>query len=219
MFFDWSVIFRYWPNLLQGLFATAWITLLVFVLGSIIGLLVAAINVSGSRSGLIIGRLYVNVFRNIPEMVLIFWSYYCLPQITNLGLSALFTGILALSLGAGANLGEIFRAGIQSVPRGQYEAALALGLSPLPRWGRVILPQAIKRMVAPIVNYSTEILKHSTLLSTIGIVEVAQVAFSLGGQTYRYLEFFTVIGVAFFIIIFPISVISRNLATREAGST
>ena len=94
--------------------------------------------------------------------------------------------------------------------------ARSLGLSALPLWRFVILPQAIRRMVPPLVNYFTEMLKHSTLLSAIGVGEIAHTAFRLGGQTFRYLEFFTAIGIVFFAIIFPLSLIARRLAGRSA---
>ncbi|WP_046866670.1 amino acid ABC transporter permease [Microvirga massiliensis] len=211
MFFDWTVLSRYWPDLLLGLLNTFWIVLIVLGLGAVIGLLIASLNLSEKRWAAIVGRAYVNCFRNIPEMVLIFWVYFCLPQLINVNLSALLTGVLALALAAGANLGEIFRAGIQAVPKGQREGAMALGLSAIPLWGCVVLPQALRQMLAPIVNYTTELLKQSTLLSVIGVMEVAHSAFTLGGQTFRYLEFFTAIGVFFFLIIFPFSVFARHL--------
>jgi ABC-type amino acid transport system permease subunit len=144
-------------------------------------------------------------------VVVIFWFYFCLPQLVDLRLSAFATGTLALGLSAGAFLSEIFRAGIEAVPRGQHDAAQALGLSRLPLWTLIILPQAVRPMVPAFVNYLTELLKHSTLLSAIGVGELAHAAFTMGGQTFRYFEFFTAIGFIFFVMIFHLSLYGRYL--------
>jgi len=216
LIFDQQVLLRYWPELIDGLMLTVVIVVVSLAVGAAIGLAMAIMNLSGRRGLERFARIYINAFRNTPEMVIIFWVYFCLPQIVDLRLSPLATGTLALAMSAGAFLAEIFRAGIQAVPRGQVEAARSLGLSALPLWRFVILPQALRRMVPPLVNYFTEMLKHSTLLSAIGVAEIAHTAFRLGGQTFRYLEFFTAIGIIFFAIIFPLSLIARRLAGRGA---
>lgn len=216
MYFDTTVLVQYWPLLLKGFSETVIIVVVALTGGAVLGLVVALLNLSSLRAANWFGRAYVNCFRAAPEMVVIFWAYFCLPQILDLRLSAFFTGVLALVLVASANLGEIFRAGILAVPRGQTEAALVLGLSPLQRLALVILPQAVKRMLGPLVNYLTELLKHSTLLSAIGVTEIAHSAFTLGSQTFRYLEFLTTVGVIFFIVIFPLSLLGRKITRRNA---
>jgi ABC-type amino acid transport system permease subunit len=153
---------------------------------------------------------FIDFFRTIPEMVLIFWVYSCLPLLFDLRLSAETCGILALSLYSGAFLAEIFRAGILAVPREQIEGALALGLPKIPVWRFVILPQAIRRMMPAFVNFLTELIKASSLLSAIGITELVYQASTLGAQTFRYVEFLSAIALLYFLIILPFSLYSRR---------
>lgn len=216
MTFDTLIIMQYWPVLAKGLVMTIVIVALAFFTGIILGLLVCSMMLSKNRFMARFAAVYINVFRNIPDMVLIFWIYYCAPSVIGLNLSAIVAGILALSLSSGANLAELFRAGIGSVPAGQTEAAASLGLGRLLIWVKIILPQALTRVLGPIISYLAELLKNSTLLSAIGVAEAAHAAFSLGSQTYRFLEFFSAIGAAFFLLIFPLSVLARRLARRQA---
>lgn len=216
MSFDTRIILQYWPILLHGLLMTLIIVCLAFFGGLLIGLLVCSATMGKSRLVVLAGRLYVNCFRNIPDIVLIFWAYFCLPSILGWNIPALTSGIVALTLASAANLAEIFRAGINSIPHGQPEAAASLGLRRWLIWTKILIPQAVRRVIGPVINYLAELLKNSTLLSAIGVSEAAHVAFSLGSQTYRFLEFFSIIGAAFFCIIFPLSVIARKFARQEA---
>jgi ABC-type amino acid transport system permease subunit len=147
-------------------------------------------------------------------MVVVFWVYFCLPLILTIRLSAIACGLIALSLYASAFLAEIFRAGVQSVPKGQIEAAHTLGLHPAALWLKIIIPQATKNMLQPFMNFLTELLKASALLSAIGVAELVYRASIIGGQTYRYFELLTAIAVLYFVIIFPISLIARNWEAR-----
>jgi His/Glu/Gln/Arg/opine family amino acid ABC transporter permease subunit len=209
MSFEWTVIWSHWDALLRGFGMSLAITLVALAIGVALGLVLCASRLSGRRGVAGPARGYVTFFRITPEMVLIFWAYFCLPPLFDLRLSAWLSGTLALGLVAAAYLAEIFRAGIEAVPRGQIEAAKALGLGPVPRWLRILLPQAIRRMAPAFLNYLTEILKNSTLLAGIGVAELAYEAYTLGAMTYRYLELFTAIGVLFFAIIFPLSLLTR----------
>ena len=211
MEFDLHTLLRYYPVLLSGAISTVEVLVCSLSLGIVIGILVCLANLSKPTALKRIGRIYVNCLRNTPEVVIIFWVYFCLPQIVDLRIPAFATGTIALGLSAGAFLGEIFRAGIEAVPRGQREAASALGLRALPLWWFVLAPQAIRLMIPAFVSYLSELLKHSTLLSAIGVAELAHAAFSLGGQTFRYFEFFTAIGIMFFLAIFPLSLYGRYL--------
>lgn len=211
MDFDIHVLTRYLPALVQAAGVTLLILFCSLALGTVLGVAVCVANLSASPTLRLLGRAYVNAFRNTPEVVMIFWVYFCLPQIIELRLSPFATGTLALGLSASASLGEIFRAGVRAVPTGQIQAAQALGLRPYPIWIRILIPQAIRLMTPAFVNYLTELLKHSTLLSAIGIGELAHAAFVLGGRTFRYFEFFTAIGLFFFLMIFPLSVCARRL--------
>lgn len=219
MEFDHHVLVRYYPLLVDGM----WVTLSVVATALGIGIVLGLIACIGSlrRFGVVyrVSRAYVNFFRTTPEMALIFWVYFCLPPILDVRMSGITAGTLALSLVAGAFLAEIFRAGVQAIPRGQIEAAEALAIPTYHRWRKIIMPQAVRRMMPAFINYLTELLKTSTLLAAIAVSELAYQAYTLGAQTYRYVEFLSAIAVVFFLIIFPISLYARRAEARLVQRT
>ena len=217
MDFRFGVVLSNYPPLLEGVLLTLWAAAVALTIGVALGALGCAVRLSGRPYLDRVARGYVLFFRTTPEMVLIFWGYFCVPYLFNLKVSGFWTGSIVLGLVAAAYFTEIFRAGVQAVPRGQIEGTLALGLRRYPRWRFVILPQALRLMVPPLVNYFTELLKNTTLLSSIGVAELALQAYLLGGQTYRYVEFLSAIALVYFAIIFPLSMASRRLE-RRAGS-
>lgn len=214
MTFDWTAVTGNAGLLVQGLVMTLKITGVALLAGLAGGLLLCGLRLARRRVLRDFARGYVAFFRITPELVLIFWAYFCLPPLLGLSLSAFACGTGVLALVAAAYLAEIFRAGIESVGRGQVEAARALGLGWLPLWLRILLPQAVRRMMPAFLNYVTEILKNSTLLAGIGVAELAFQAYTLGAQTFRYLELLSAIAVLFFVVIFPISLLVR---LREAA--
>lgn len=216
MDFQLSIILRNYPLLLAGAYMTLLITAIALTVGVVMGGLLCAARISRTPALRRFAVGYILFFRVTPEMILIFWAYFCIPLITGLRISGLWAGSIALGLVASAYYAEIFRAGIQALPKGQPEAALSLGMRGIPLWRFVILPQALRLMVPPLVNYFTELLKNTTLLSAIGVGELALQAYLLGGQTYRYVEFLTAIAFIYFLIIFPLSLLSRRLEHRDA---
>ncbi len=218
MDFRYQIIGQNWPLLIEGLWITLQVTGIALTIGIILGAALCAIRLSGRRLSDRFASGYILFFRATPEMVLIFWGYFCVPLIFQIRVSGLWTGSITLGLVTAAYLAEIFRAGVMAVPKGQIEAATSIGLRGYPKWRFVILPQALRLMVPPLVNYFTELLKNTTLLSGIGVAELALQAYLLGGQTYRYVEFLSAIALIFFAIIFPLSLLSRRLEHREARS-
>jgi His/Glu/Gln/Arg/opine family amino acid ABC transporter permease subunit len=215
MEFHYKVVLQNYPLLIDGLWITVQVTLIALVIGILLGTAICAMRLSGARAADRIAAAYIVFFRATPEMVLIFWGYFCIPLIFQLRVSGLWTGSIVLGLVTAAYLAEIFRAGIKAVPKGEVEAATALGLKFRPKWRFVILPQAMRLMVPPLVNYFTELLKNTSLLSGIGVAELALQAYLLGGQTYRYVEFLSAIALIYFAIIFPLSLLSRRLEHSE----
>lgn len=219
MALDWNLVLRSLPALLDGARLTVLAFLLALAIGMPIGLLVCAgrLRVKGVAARLAGG--YVTVFRTLPEIVLIFWMFYCLPPLIGHGVSGLGAGSLALGLVGGAYLGEIFRAGVQSIPKGQWEAATALALPRWIAWTHVAAPQAARLALPPFINYLTELLKGTTLLATIGVAELALKAYVLGAQTFRYLEFLTAIAILYFVIIFPVARLAEAVERRLAAGS
>ena len=216
MGFQPRLILQNWPALLAGLGETLAITLAALLIGVAVGAALCTARLSGLRGGRQAAGGVIAFFRTTPEMILLFWAYFCVPEITGANIPALAAGVVTLGLVTGAYLAEIFRAGIQALPRGQNEAARALGLPAFARWRCVLLPQALRGMAPPLMNYFTELVKNTTLLSAIGVSELSLRAYLLGGQTFRYLEFLTAIAVGYFVLIFPASLLSRRLEARQS---
>ena len=215
MEFQYKVVLQNYPLLIEGFWITVQVTLIALTIGVLLGAAICSLRLGGNRMFDRLAAGYILFFRATPEMVLIFWGYFCVPLIFQLKVSGLWTGSITLGLVTAAYLAEIFRAGINAVPKGEVEAATALGLKAYPKWRFIILPQAMRLMVPPLVNYFTELLKNTTLLSGIGVAELALQAYLLGGQTFRYVEFLSAIALIYFAIIFPLSLLSRQLEHRE----
>jgi His/Glu/Gln/Arg/opine family amino acid ABC transporter permease subunit len=207
MSFDIPVVWQNLPALLAGLWLTIVIVLLALVVATGIGILVCAGMLLGKGIIYKASVNYVSIFRALPEPIIIFWLYYCSPLILNTKLSAFETGAIALAIPSGAYLAEIFRAGIQAVPRGQTEAAQALGLRPFWLVWDVLVPQALRIMIPPILGIVTIIIKNSALVSAIGVEELFYRATVLGGQTFHYFEFLSVTAVIYFVLILPLSAV------------
>lgn len=214
MLFDTSVIGQNLPALVAGVWLTAVIVIVSLAVGIAIGVAVCAGMLLGRGMVSRFGLGYVALFRALPEPVLIFWLYYCGPLILNSKLSAFETGTIALAIPTGAYLAEVFRAGIQAVPRGQIEAARAVGLSPLWLVWDVVAPQALRMMIPPMLGIITILIKNSALVSAIGVEELFYRATVLGGQTFHYFEFLTVTAGIYFLMILPLSALVQRQERR-----
>ena len=218
MRFDVAAVQAAFPVLLDGL----WLTLVLVGASLGLGIVIGAVGCFGrlmERGPLCwIAHVYVGVFRGIPETVLIFWIYFCGPLVLSVRLSPLGSGILALTLVSGAYLTEIFRAGVNSVPRGQVEAARALGLSPYRRARHVIVPQALRTMLPTFIGFITILLKNSALVSAIGVGELFYRAMTLSATNNKYFEIYTAVGLMYFAIIFPLSLAARSAERRIAAT-
>jgi His/Glu/Gln/Arg/opine family amino acid ABC transporter permease subunit len=219
MTFNLPVLIANFPALASGLLVTCLATMIALAVGMAGAVVLHMLRSSSIRPLERLARAYISFFRTTPEMVLIFWAYFCMPAALGWQVSGLAAGSVTLGLVAAAYLSEILRAGIQSVPKGQVEAARSLGLRPYPLWSRVVLPQAMTVMTAPFMNYLTELIKNITLMAAIGVGELAFVAYTLGAQTYRYFEFITAIGIGYFILIFPISMLAHFFEQRQLRTT
>jgi polar amino acid transport system permease protein len=156
----------------------------------------------------------VEFFRNIPALVQVFWFYYTIPILTNIQSSAFVASAFALTLYNGAYLAEIFRSGIQSIERGQWEAGKAIGLHYTDQMRFVVLPQAIKRIVPSLTNQGIEIIKLTTVASTISLGETLYYAKLLAEQEFRPLESYTTAAVVLVTIILAMSYWVRRLESR-----
>jgi len=200
--------------LLAGLGATIALSLCAIVLSVTIGLLVALPGLSSYRLARGLSRAYVELFRAIPILVMLLWVYYGLPVVLGLSLNAFVAGMLALALCDSAFEAEIFRAGVQSIERGQIEAADSLGLTYFDKMRYIILPQAIRRVLPPLGNQFVYMLKMSSLVSVIGLTELTRRANELVVSQYRPLEIYTFLVLEYLALILIASQLVRRMERR-----
>jgi polar amino acid transport system permease protein len=184
------------------------------VISICLGLLVALPGLAANRMLRAINRVYVETFRSVPTLVMILWIYYGLPVVFGISLEPFTAGVLALALCDSAFEAEIFRGGIQSIERGQIEAADAIGLGYIHKMRFVILPQAIRRILPPLGNQFVYMLKMSSLVSVVGLQELTRKANELTVTVYRPLEIYTVLVLEYLLLILIVSWSVRWMETR-----
>jgi polar amino acid transport system permease protein len=201
---NFEAMWAYPEALLAGAAGTLRIFVICLVVGLILGLLVGLGRYSKLRLAYIPASIFVEFFRNTPVLVQILWFYFAMPMLMPFEISPLMAASLGISLNSAAFSGEIFRAGIQSLERGQWEGARALGMSQTQAMRRVILPQAIKRMLPALTNRAIEIFKMSTLASAVAYVELLQQGKLIASIHYNPIEAYTCIALLFFIFLYPL---------------
>lgn len=200
--------------MIAGLQETVSVSLTAIAISMFVGLIVALPGLSENKYGVAFNRTYVEVVRSVPSLVLIFWVYYGLPVVANISINVFWAGVLALALSDSAFQAEIFRAGIQSVDKGQIEAGRSLGLSYFQRLRFIILPLAIRRMLPPLGNQLVYMLKMSSLVSVIGLQDLTRRANELVVTEYRPLEIYSVLVLEYLVLILIVSQGVRWLERR-----
>ena len=201
-----------WGPLVLGLIETCRISAVAFVLTLVIGLVTALLQRSGSLAGAGLARAYVEIIRNTPLLVQLYLFYFVLSPI--IGTSRWWTGVLCLAAFEGAFAAEIFRAGIGSVPRGQWEAGEAVGLGRLDLYRDVILPQAVRLMLPPFTNLAVSLVKHSAIVSVIALTELTTQGRNIISDTFMSFEiWFTVAGL-YLILTLSMSLLADRLERR-----
>ena len=200
--------------LLSGLTTTIYISVVSIILSAILGFIVAIPSLAKNKFLTYINIGYVEIVREIPLLVLILWIYYGLPIMTGLSFSPFVSGIIALAISESAFQAEIFRAGINSIKKSQWEAGSSLGLTFYKRLRLVILPQAIKNILPALGNQFVYVLKMSSLVSIIGIGDLTRKANELVVSTYRPLEIYTFLILEYLILILIVSFFVRKLEKK-----
>ena len=197
--------------LLSGLTTTIYISLVSIIISMILGLIIAIPSLAKNKFLTYINIGYVEIVRAVPLLVLILWIYYGLPIMTGISFSPFVSGIIALAISESAFQAEIFRAGINSIKKAQWEAGSSLGLNFFKRLRLVILPQAIKNILPAIGNQFVYVLKMSSLVSIIGIGDLTRKANELVVTTYRPLEIYTFLILEYLVLILIVSFFVRKL--------
>ena len=205
--------------LLNGAGLTLALSIVSLSASVLIGLLVSLPGLSRRPWLILANRLYVEVFRAVPVLVMILWVYYGLPIVADISLGPFTAGILALTLCDSAFEAEIFRGGIQSIEPGQLEAADAIGLNYYQKMRLVVLPQAVRRILPPLGNQFVTMLKMSSLVSVVGLQELTRRANELTVTVYRPLEIYTVLVAEYLVLILAASWCVRRLERKMGRAT
>jgi len=211
-----AALWQYRSLLVSGLWHTIVFTLVCVLLGLSVGLTVGLGRLCGNPVVTIPLRAYVELFRCTPVLVQLVWFYYALPVLTGIELSATAAAVLCLSLYGGAFYSEIIRGGVIAIDTGQTEAALAIGMTRWQLMRRIVLPQAFKKMIPPLMNQSILQLKNTSLLSVLAVPDLLYQGQVIAHDNYRPLEVYTVIAIAYFAVLFPVTLWVKRL---EYGNT
>ncbi len=211
---DFGAVWAYRAMFAQGLLGTARIAVVSIALGVLFGALLAALRMSGRRV-LAWPALWITEFyRNTPPLVHFFWAYYALPVLLDINLSPYTAAVVALSSQSGAFYAEVFRGGLSSIERGQWEGARAIGMSSLQAMRRIIFPQATLRMVAPFIERSFELIKTTALASTLAYADLLYEAMQVNAITFRPLEVYSTVALMFFVSLLMLSMLARVAEVR-----
>ena len=213
---DFHVLVEYWRPLLNGALVTLGITAAALAVGLTAGVVIAVLLQLplGPLRWLLLA--YVELWRNTPLIVQLFWVHFGLPVVTGVSTTALQSGFLALTLQSSAYLADIARAGIQAVPRGQWQAGRALALPAWSFWLEVILPQALSIMIPPFANLAQSFLNGSALLGLLQVGELMTVATKISDYTFKPIEVMTCVGVLYLVLNLLVGRLARwlEVATR-----
>jgi polar amino acid transport system permease protein len=204
MRWDFTSVFSNTDALLAGAAGTLRIFAICLVLGLSLGLVIGLARYSTRRVFYIPASVFMEFFRNTPVLVQILWFYFAFPMLVPFEISPLLAAALGISLNSAAFSAEIYRGGIQSIERGQWEGARALGMTTAQAMRRIVLPQALRRMLPALTNRGIEIFKMSTLASAVAYVELLQQGKLIASLNYNPIEAYTVIALIFFVLLYPL---------------
>jgi len=206
---DWEYTWEILPILGEASLITLQATVLGFLMALVLGLILAILRMAAPKPLRYLVAGFVEFVRSTPLLIQIFFLYYILPHV-GISMGAMLTGVIALGVHYGAYCSEVYRAGLEGVPKGQWEASTALNLSTWVTFKDIVLPQAIPPIVPALGNYLVALFKETPLLSAIAVLELMQTAKILGSESFQYVEPITLVG-AFFLVF---SLISAFLIRR-----
>lgn len=211
---DFSVVVPYESLFWSGLLVTLEVTGVALVLAFALGAVIAVLKVLPCRPLRAVLDFYTSIFRGVPLIVLLFIAYFATPQLTGYKISMFTASVLTLGLNGSATVSETLRGGIEGVDRGQYDAARALGLSYPTMMTRIIIPQALRSVVPALMNEVITVLKSSSLVATIGLMDMMRAAQSVQALTYRAFEPFLVVAVVYYLIVMALVAVGKRLERR-----
>lgn len=214
---DFSVIWEYRAALLRGAATTVEVTAVSVAVGSLLGLVLAILLQVRSTPLHWAISTYVEIWRNVPIIVLLFWVHFGLPPLLGISTSAPVSGIIAMSLQSSAYLTDIARTGIAAVPLGQWHAADAVGLSSWTKWRHVVLPQAIKIVLPALANVFISFIKVSAILSVLSVGELMSTAARISDYSFKPIEVISFVGLVYVVLGGALGAVTRRLERRTAA--
>ncbi len=211
---DFGTFFKYLPFLLSGMEVTIVVSVLSMVVGAIVGLVVALARLSPVAPLRWFATFYVDFLRSTPLLIQLVWVFFALPILLGYSLPPIVAGVATLGAYSGAYLAELFRAGILSIATGQRPAALALGMTRTQVLRRIVLPQALTRMLPPIASTLITLVKDSSLVSVISVAELMWAAQSLAAVSLRPVEVLTGTGLLYVALTYPLSLVAELTRRR-----
>ena len=209
-----SLIEPYAPMFAGGLAITCEVTAAALLLAFVAGFAIAVLKVIPCKPLRLLLDFYTSIFRGVPLIVLLFIAYFATPQLTGYKITMFTASVLTLGLNGSATVSETVRGGIEGVDRGQYDACRALGLSYIPMMSKVIIPQALRSVAPALVNEVITVLKSSSLVATIGLMDMMRAAQSVQAITYRAFEPFIVVAIVYYVIVMALVAIANRLERR-----
>ena len=200
---DWSVVWNHRDELLHGALLTVLLTVLTMLVAVPAGIVLALMRLSNSKALAAASHWFVEFFRNLPLILVVYWAFYVMPVLLHIEFSAFTTGLVALCLNVSAYNAETFRAGINSIRKGQMEAAVAIGMSRWQAMKQIIVPQAWRRVLPVLASTWVSLFKDTSLVSVIAVGELAHVALQIRSQTFRVLEMLTAMAVIYWLMGYP----------------
>lgn len=203
MTFDWSVIWAHRQALFEGAMLTVGLTVVTMLLAVPGGIVLALMRLSHRKALSNTSLAFVEFFRNLPLILVLYWAFYVLPMAFDVQFSPLSTALVALVLNISAYNAETFRAGINSIRKGQMEAALAMGMSRQQAMFKVVIPQAARRILPVVASTWISLFKDTSLVSVIAVADLAYTAMQIRAQTFRVLEMLTAMAVLYWLMGYP----------------
>ncbi|MBK3773296.1 ABC transporter permease subunit [Azospirillum brasilense] len=208
--FNFEMLWGYRWLFLNGTLVTIGLTAAVVVLGLLLGLVGGLAQLSRFAVLRWISWAYIELFRCTPLLVQLLWFYYALPMLTGIQIDAVTASVLTLSLYGGSFYAEVIRGGVVSIEAGQSEAGLALGMTPAKVMRRIVLPQAVKRMIPPLMNQSIIQFKNTSLVSVVAVPDLLYQGQVAATDTFRPLEVYTIVALIYFVVLAPLTAIVKR---------
>jgi polar amino acid transport system permease protein len=200
---DWNIVWEHRWDLAHGAALTVLLTVLTMLAAVPAGIVLALMRLSRSRVLSTAALWFVEFFRNLPLILVVYWAFYVMPVFLHIEFSAFTTGLIALCLNVSAYNAETFRAGINSIRKGQMEAAIAVGMSRWQAMKKIIIPQAWRRVLPVLASTWVSLFKDTSLVSVIAVGELAHVALQIRSSSFRVLEMLTAMAVIYWLMGYP----------------